>query len=279
VSYCKSLDGKSLAYAGLLACIAFLSQPAHAEAGFIGGFVGNTLMTNGTTSGIVDFAVYQNDGTMGGNWTLQLGISGVATDGFGSGIDTTAQYVYFYEVVNVGSTKYGDLFVNSYSNPYSSGGWLLGKVFNEAVDGAVGPATNRYLGTIPTGPDSSGIHPSANDGVLSTPLTSSFISDGSTVRPLAINTLGGGGVPADFAWVNFPLAGTTQLSPAQYSPVLFLTSNTAPTYASGGLQSTSGTASAGIPSEAPEPGTLAIWGLGLATFGIVSARRRSRTGA
>src|SRR5207248_406366 len=129
-------------------------------AGFLSGFTGYSQMSDFATSdGIVNFAVYQNNGTTQ-NWATDLSGGGNPTIVTpllpGGGIpDTTAAYVYFYQVVNNNpvppdsnlSAFYVSLGV---STPYTSAGYLSATVFSDA-SGAVGPAGNQFLGPEPTG--------------------------------------------------------------------------------------------------------------------------------
>src|SRR3569623_536718 len=240
MSYCKSMERKSLACACLLDGIAVALQPAAAEAGFLTGFSGWTMMSdNSTATELVNFTVYQNDGTSGGNWTPQLGVS--PTDGTGGGVDTQAQYVYMYEVVNVGgaTSKIGFFNINSYDQPYSSAGWLSGKVFNDGA--AVGPSGNQYIGTEPgsTPPDDqlNGVPSTSGLSLSGTP----FANSATAVNPAGADAGGLGN--SDFAAFGFLSGITHTFLSGKFSSVLFLTSNTAPTYSGGNVLDTQTTGS------------------------------------
>ncbi|HJT35494.1 MAG TPA: PEP-CTERM sorting domain-containing protein [Pirellulales bacterium] len=268
----------------LVAAWAALCGPANAQ--FQPGFTGWTEFADAGSSagGVVDFAVYQNTGADGGNWVSQLGLgssiasAGVLDSSGGSTVDSTASYVFFYEVVNTapaaGNGSIANFNVNSYTTPYTSGGWLNNYVFNDmAVTN-----THPYIGTQPTGtpPDNQQYYyPSAMGQSLdsATPFTNSGVS---TTAPTGVASLGGAdnGGQATFQWTTF--FGNHLLTANHYSPVLFLTSNTTPSYAPGSLSSTSGMnpSDGNIPTQAPEPATLLMWGAGALGVAVMIRRRR-----
>lgn len=259
---------------------------SQANAQFQPGFTGWTEFADAGSSagGVVDFAVYKNDGNNGGDWTQQLGLTGALTgvvdSNNGNTVDSTAQYVFFYEVVNTapaaGNGSIANFNVNSYTTPYTSGGWLTNYVFNDAAV----TNTHPYIGTQPTGtpPDNQQYYyPSVMGQSLdsATPFTNSGVT---TTAPLTVSSLGGsggGGGEATFQWLNFG-PNNHLLTANHYSPVLFLTSNTTPSYAPGSLSSTGGShpSDGNIPTQAPEPATLLMWGVG--AFGLTLMIRRRR---
>lgn len=266
----------------LIAGWAVLCGQANAQ--FMPGFTGWTEFADAGSSagGVVDFAVYANTG--GGNWVSQLGLTsdlaGVADASGGSTVDSTASYVFFYEVVNTapaaGNGSIANFNINSYSNPYSSGGWLNNYVFNDAAV----TNTHPYIGTQPVGtpPDNQQYYyPSVSGQSLdsTTPFTNSGVS---TTAPTGVASLGGAGNggSATFQWTTF--FGNHLLTASHYSPVLFLTSNTAPSYAPGSLSGTTGlNASDGnIPTQAPESATLLMWGAGALGLTFMIRRRRKQ---
>lgn len=273
----------------LVAALAAICGQANAQ--FQPGFTGWTEFADSGSSagGVVDFAVYQNSGADGGNWVSQLGLSssiasaGVLDSNGGNTVDSTAQFVFFYEVVNTapaaGNGSIANFNVNSYTTPYTSGGWLNNYVFN---DTAV-TNTHPYIGTQPTGtpPDNQQYYyPSVMGQSLDSamPFTNSGVT---TTAPTGVASLGGagGGGAATFQWTTF--FGNHLLAASHYSPVLFLTSNTTPSYSAGSLSSTSGmNASDGnIPTQAPEPATLLMWGAGaLGLAAMIRRRRKLATG-
>jgi len=227
-------------------------------------FTGYTQMSDSSSAtDVVNFAVYNNTS---GNWATALGVTPTA------GADTAASYVYMYEVVNNGgaSSKIGDFNISSYDQPYTSSGFLSGTVFSDGA--AVGPAGNQFLGANP------GSMP-ADDPVNNSPSVSgvaapTFAASGGAVNPLGSNPGGpGNGDFASFIFLNFSAQQT--LTSGLFSSVLFLTSNVAPTYSEGQVLniSNSSFSDGGIPTQAPEPTTLAIWGLGTLGLALVARRR------
>ncbi len=253
-----------LIYMASAVCLAVALLPAPAKAGFLTSFTGYTQMSDApTATEVVNFAVYQN---LGGNWATQLGVTA------SPGADLTAQYVYMYEVVNNGgaTSRIGFFNVNSYDGAYTSSGFLSGTVFSDGS--AVGPAANRYLGPNPGSmpPDD----PVNNRPSVSGVSAPTFVANGSAVNPSASNT--GGASNSDFATFGF-LSGVTQtLTSGLFSSVLFLTSDIPPTYSEGQVLNFSNSQSSdgGIPTAAPEPATLAMWGLGTLGFAFVARRRK-----
>jgi hypothetical protein len=257
----------ALTFASCLAIVAF--APAPARAGFMPDFTGYTQMSDSATAtDVVNFAVYNNTS---GDWATALGVTPTA------GADTSASYVYMYEVVNNGgaTSRIGSFNVNSYDQPYTSSGYLSGTVFSDGA--AVGPAGNQYLGANP------GSMP-ADDPVNDNPSVSgvaapTFASSGGAINPLGSNT--GGSINSDFASFGFfNLSFNQTLTSGLFSSVLFLTSNVAPTYSEGQVlnTSTSSFSTGGIPTQAPEPATLAIWGLGTLGVAFAVRRRKRRAG-
>ncbi|HVX09707.1 MAG TPA: PEP-CTERM sorting domain-containing protein [Pirellulales bacterium] len=242
--------------------------PSSAEAGFLTEFTGYTQMGDSSTAtDVVNFAVYQNDGTDGGDWATQLGVTPTA------GADLTAQYVYLYEVVNNGgaNSKIGYFNVNGYDGAYSSSGYLSGTVFSDGS--AVGPAGNQYLGPNPSSPPAD--NPTNSGPSVSGLSTPTFVAAAGAVDPAA--STAGGVINSDFASFTFTSGPFTQtLTSGLFSSVLFLTSSTPPTYSEGQVLNVSNFQSSdgGIPTQAPEPATLALWGLGTVGFALVGRRRK-----
>lgn len=237
------------------------------HAGYMASFTGYTQMSDSSTATeVVNFAVYNNTS---GNWATALGITPSA------GADTGAAYVYLYEVVNNGgsSSTIGNFNVNSTATPYTSSGFLNHVVFSDGS--AVGPAGNQYLGPNPASmpPDDPSNSAPSVSGVTPGP---TFVSSASAVNPFGSNT--GGSANGDAA--QFVFLSTTNFSQSLtsglFSTVLFLTSNIGPLYSTGRVLNTvtGNSSDGGIPTQAPEPATLAIWGLG--TLGLAFAARKRR---
>lgn len=264
---------KSVAIVVWLGGVAWAAWPVVTQAGFLPQYTGNTQMSDAGASagGVVDFAVYQNP--TGHNWAADLGVTSALS---GSGADTTASYVYFYEVVNTapnaGNGMIAHFNVGNSGTPFTSGGWLNGYVFNDANNNAVGPPSNPFLGPAASGDDPFTNQPSHSGVTLGTP---PFTNDGvSPTNPTGVASLGGdgGGATATFLWTI--LFGNSLLNQNSYSPVLFFTSGASPAYADGSISGSSGLnpADGGIPSQAPEPTALVMWGLGT-LGGLVFGRK------
>jgi hypothetical protein len=269
-------------WTGRIAALALLlgTSPITAEAGFLSQYTGNTQMSGAGTSasGVIDFAVYQNPS--GHNWAADLGLSSAVTGQLSGGgvVDTSANYVYFYEVVNTAPSGSGMISIFNIGNagiPFTSGGWLRGYVFSDASNNAVGPVGNAFLGPAASGDDPFTGQPS-NSGVSlgNPPFTN---TDVSPTDPTGVASLGGASSmgTATFLWTI--LFGNALLGQNAYSPVLFYTSNSAPVYAGGSISDPSGLnpSDGGIPGQAPEPATLLIWSMG-AIGCLITARHRSR---
>lgn len=260
---------RGAALAAGLAAVSLAISPAAVQGGFLTQYTGNTQMSDSGASvgGVVDFAVYQNP--TGQNWETDLGISSAVT---GSGVDATAAYVYFYEVVNTAPNAGNGLIahfnVGNSGTPFTSGGWLKGYDFNDANNNAVGPPSNPFLGPAASGNDPFSNQPSHSGVSLGSP---PFTNNGlSPTNPMGVAALGGpgSGGTATFLWTI--LDGNSLLGQNSYSPVLFFTSDMSPVYANGSISDSSGLnpADPGVPSqEAPEPATLGIWALGALVVG------------
>ena len=267
---------KSVVIVAWLGSFALAAWPAAAQAGFLSQYTGNTQMSGSGTSvgGVIDFAVYQNP--TGHNWAADLGVTSALS---GSGIDTTANYVYFYEVVNTapdpGDGMIGHFNVGDGGTPFTSGGWLNGYVFNDAANKPVGPPSNPFLGPAASGDDPFANQPSHSGVTLGSP---PFTNDGVVpTNPTGVASLGGvaGGGTATFLWTI--LFGNSLLGQNSYSPVLFFTSGSSPGYTDGSISGSSGLnpADGGIPGQAPEPATMVMWGLG-SLGGLVFGRKAFR---
>jgi hypothetical protein len=254
--------------------------PATSQAGmFLPEFTGHTQMAETAgfpdSDGIVNFTVYFND--TASDWRLVLGIGSVveAPDG----LDSTARYVFFYQVVNTNPITTEQPLVNfsvdSGGSPYSSVGYLDATVLVDFDGDDVGPSGNRYLGTegSPHKPDDivNGI-PTESGVPLYSDFTSdlpdAFIANGNAVNPNSFQRdPNGDQFVADFTF-------SPSLTADRFSSLLFLTSNQAPTYRQGNISSSNTNANGDVPAHVPEPASLAIWGIGLAVVTASSARYR-----
>ena len=272
---------KKVAMLTTVAISALMLHPSTASAAFLPAFSGYTQMSDfGISDGLINFSVYQNNGTTG-NWITDLALTGsppvpVTLAGATTGLE---KFVYFYEVVNnnpiapeANLTQY---YVYSGPSPYLSAGYLVANVFRDD-GGAVGPAGNEFLVTgadPPPPPDASTGAPSHSgaDSVPGSPPDTPpfFVANGGTTAPTAAST---GGAPDNFAKFFFLASTPLGIPPngigtAGFSPVLFLTSDVGPTYDEGNLRDGGAISNGGVPVQAPEPNTL--WLPVAAIFGFV----------
>lgn len=244
---------------------ALLLSPCSARAGFLTAFTGNTQMSDYSNSdGIVNFAVYQNTTA---NWATALGLSPSTLSG-GGAIDTAAQYVYFFQIVNTDPNANGIdpplevLKVASGQIPYGSAGFLSNTVFNDTSGSAVGPSGNRYLGSEgpPSSPEDKGDNSSETGSFLNS--TTPFVSAASAYNPQQADVGGAGaGNFADFVWG--PVAGSGEIPLGSFSSVVFLTSNMAPSFGEGDLRDGSPLSDGPIPVQGPEPASWVLSILGI----------------
>ena len=270
----------SATIAAWLAGIVLTAWPAALQAGFLSQYTGNTQMSDSGASvgGVVDFAVYQNPA--GHNWAADLGLTSALSGTGGGSPDTSAGYVYFYEVVNTapnaGNGSIAHFNVGNTDAPFTSGGWLKGYVFNDANNKAVGPPSNPFLGPAASGDDPFNNQPSHSGVSLgSPPFTNSGVSP---TDPTGVASLGGSGSAntATFLWTI--LFGNSLIGQNSYSPVLFFTSSNSPMYGIGSISDPSGLnpADGGIPSQAPEPATLLMWSIGALGCLVVARKAWSK---
>ncbi len=286
---------RSLFVRAAAVALALVALPRGAEAGtFLPAYTGYTVIgaggpgtpnPTGATDGVINFAVYHNVGGSG-NWATDLGINPSLLT---SGANTTAQYVYFYSVVNTlgpnnpnSSSSDATLFNLSVDtlNHSDSAGVVSGYAFRDApgAGGVVGPVGNQYLGTNASnaGSDFYG------DGSPSYQLT----DDGFPVGNISLtaSTAAQAAIMVSSTSIN-PITGamstlfTFSLAPNQFSTLVFVTSNEPPGYGTASSQGVLGSpgvvsGSAGdVPVPTPEPGTFALLGLGLPLLGWGYARR------
>jgi hypothetical protein len=258
---------KKVAVLAVVGIFILMLSPSRASADFIPAFTGYSRMDDFPTStGVVNFAVYDNSG--GGNWATTLGVPATAVAG-GGAIDTAASFVYFYQVVNQGAASLSAFYVSSGTSPYTSAGYLSATVFTDA-DGAVGPVANQYLGAnpavAPSEPDESDMVPNQS-GVAAPGFAG---GDVVAVAPSAAST---GGAPDGFA--KFFFTPPNVLPAVGYTTVLFLTSNSQPLYAEANIRD--GTISDGaVPVQAPEPSALMLSLVGIMGLGGSYGWRRWR---
>jgi hypothetical protein len=279
-----------------LAIVLALLAASTAQAGFESAFTGNSQtvfdedgVTRGTSDGLINFAVYKNQGGATGNWITDLGLTGLVSATTTSDLPGTSgreEYVYFYQLVNTnpaGSVA-GDsglhlLQIQSGPGDFLAGGYVSGSGFNSATPGlagatgVTGPTSNPSIGP-PTTDGTVG-----NDPVNGTPGFSGgtlggtgFLPVVGAVTPNSLRFVTGDihGQELEFwqfSWdAGFPLGG--------YSTVVFLTSNSRPQYLRGIVHDGS-TTDGDIPSTTPEPATFVSM-LGVLATGLVAWGARGR---
>ncbi|MBI1901913.1 MAG: hypothetical protein HYS13_12485 [Planctomycetia bacterium] len=268
-------------FSTLLCCGVLIALMAgDASAGFVTAFTGNTQMSESANSdGIVNFAVYDN--TDGGDWTTEIpSLGAVSTITSGGAIDTTAKFVFFYQVVNTDPNTGGtdpDLAtfkIASNGVAYSSAGFLSDKVFFDGTAN-VGPSGNLFLGT-------EGTPHKTDDVVDGAPSESGVAAPTFATLAAAVNpeqVIGGLGGVGGFATLQWGAFGEGVIGTGAFSSVVFLTSNNPPVgYGRGNIRDGDPASDGDIPVHAPEPGSLLVWA-GVLGIGAVLVLRRRKTPA
>jgi hypothetical protein len=280
-------------------CLLFLASSAvAARAGFFldapvasvpPGFVGNTqfinpvLLVNSGSDGVVNFGVYARS-VGDADWTDDFGAAVDAA--IGGGVDGTASFVYFYQVVNsdpipvLGAPDDALVQLDVFTPPgtVTSAGDVAGFVFSDltAAGAGTGPAGNVRLGTaadVTAPPDDvfGDASPSEAGPFLSA--AAPFVADGSALSPTSVTFLA--------LQTQFDFA----VPAGAYTSVLFFTSNFAPTHFIADL-SDGGSTSGDIPSPlgpltttpTPEPGTWAMT-IGALAIGLTAVFMNRRKAA
>lgn len=239
--------------------LAVCAIPNAADAMWLGTYSGSnqlTLAPNGGPGplgdGIINFAVYDNI-----NGDFSSIYAGAGTTQFGSGGVTAGRYIYLYQVVNTNPTG-GDnpltgMHLMVVDADIESAGVLADTVFVDA-GGNVGPDGNRRLGTESV----------ANNVALFGFTPTALATDSAAIETMTVTSTG---VSLRFNFTVPPGVPT-----GSYSALLFVSANAAPTVGQGRL--VDGDTTAGdVPVPTPEPGTLALLGLGLPVLGWGYRRR------
>jgi len=264
-----------------------------------GHTVFGTSQRGETTDGTVNFAVYEN-ASPGGDWTQVFGaavaeqIKGLPPDarGVATQVDATADYIYFYQVVNnnpigvVNNPLYGLDVPSPSRESVSSVGYIDGYVFNEngtpvgIINPSLGDSAAGNYG--PTGIDTSifdGL-PTLANVALSGPM---FAPDSNAISPAWGRILTNN---VQFRWDSGGRGsvGATQIEPDGYGSILFFTSHQLPSRCAMGVLYGDGSALGDIiapligepPTPVPEPATLVLIlaGAPLALLGWRRWRRR-----
>lgn len=256
-----------------------LGGAGQAQAGFLAAFEGYSVFGVPAAGGAacpqcdstVSFAVYENNGNTG-NWFSDLGVARVDQWHASTGAE---KYVYMYEIVNTDPLVIpgtADSPLENFNatwgpkgtaNPFVSGGYLNGSVFQNV-------SRQIVVDQVP------------NDGVPDALQLISPIVAGVGVNPNLLrasneinNWCSSAAVPGVLdECMLWDFAGVNNIPAGGMSSILFLTSNYAPTeYRWGETESPGGFGTAGDLPSIPEPGTIALLGLGLAGLGFTKRRR------
>lgn len=262
-----------------------------AQAAFLPGYSGNSQFINphASSDGVVNFGVYANTD---GDWTNDFGLPANTIQQLfelspgpsviGNGIDSAANFVYFYQIVNTdpdpatdATLKELEINLPEGTSLVTSAGYLDGHVFDDPTDatlpagpdGATGPTGNARLGTDPdTTPDPDDVDgdgaPSESGVVLT-----GFAAIGGAINPNWAEEAD----PFTLQFIFVPSVIPT----GSYSSVFFLTSNVGPDYLPAQLEDTDDT-NADIPVPNPELGTFAmtISAFACALGAVIAARRK-----
>jgi hypothetical protein len=234
--------------------------------------MGNTGINPEAADGHFSFAVYENDG---GNWVDDLMgemFSGVV-DLAGTEVDTNAQYVYFYQIVNSNLFTSGDehqldsALVKAVGASVTSVGYLATTMFQS------GPGDNDAGNKVKL-PGNPGL--GEQDFVADIPGDDIFSEhDGTSVglvmdvnaKPIGSAIIEGDDVEWIFA---------SQLKPSEYTSVFYYTSDLAPSLTTGMLF---GSLAIGdvisTTSAVPAPPAIALALLGVPFMGVIRRRRNA----
>lgn len=255
-----------------------------AQAGFVAGFSGNsqTEVDGGgdphpASDGLINFAVWDTSTGTLGNWIADFAAMGITANSLETilGASGFESYVYLYQMVNTNPTAPDSnlKLLQIEGNAFLEGGYLStvggGVGFDELGVGVTGPVGNTALGTATTDSapgdgapgDDTGALDATPFGLLATakiPQGLSFLSAENLWEFDFPNPTG----PADFS-----------LLTNEFSTIVFLVSNIAPSYLPGRVHD--GDVTFGdVPSTTPEPGTFAMSAVALAIASAVAASRR-----
>jgi hypothetical protein len=177
---------------------------------------------------VINFAVYENTS---GNWATALGLT--PTKLGTPAVDTSAAYVYFYQVSNVGTSGISQVQIGADVSTVTSIGYISSTIFNDtaANGGAVGSSSNLFLGPHTTtgasaDPSLNGLPTYASAGYLGHPTTpftsgSQNPSAGSFTGPYIFSN------PTGTLSIRFFFldGGDPTLDVGESSSILFITSN------------------------------------------------------
>ena len=265
--------------AALIAGLIMLSCTPGARATYIGGLIGNTRPGGGNANYTINFAVLNpfmgnpND-TWAADRTGMLNVNGAFRPGQGSpALDTNAQYLYLYQVVNNSPMNGPTLKFQLLSLPFdtnsgaiTSWGAFLGLGFSD--DNGVVNTTNSF-------------------GLDNVPFDNPAVINIGVTNP-SVAMIGGLGIPPSTDVVRITATmgrfdatwGLTHLAPGEISSVYGFTTNLPPTVFTPRNTGVGGTDNAmpvgWVASPVPAPGALALLAIGSAlATPLVPRRRRS----
>jgi hypothetical protein len=268
----------------LCAALALLATASAGRAEFLTDLTGNTQTTNGSgLDGTYNFAVLdqKTGGVKGNEWGAV--VNPAATDpahrydpvfdkrfiqGSGSGaLDTTARYLYLFQIVNNGTGTDG---INSVALSVDPSLITSFGYFGKPGEGGVGG--NDNLGAVNSnndlGQDGSHFNGKANAGVSRPAIVA--LNDGSSVAPQDVTVSLTNGQLV----VTFPTSGLAQ---GNRSVLIGFTSNDSPGIAPQNVfrfDGSSGSAFGQAPIPMPEPSAYVLMGVGVGCAGLLLWRRR-----
>lgn len=285
--------------------------------GFVGNSQMSDDTTPGVfDSAVVSFAVFHN--ADGGSWVTALQNflgAGSATlnpkllVGGGATLDTNAQYVYMYQVVStVATTSNLEELKAPGANIFTSAGQFVGQIFQTLSPQPPGPPPGPLAPTNVTGtqhpgavlPSTLGLgtltgtddvpdgNPSASNGLVLNIVNNpgnpgTTVWDASAVDLFGAGTIGdgSGNLTWHFGGIPDPSIGGQQnkIAPDNTSSIMFATSDVAPAGFNTGFIHNTGQSNGDLPTPAPEPGSLVLAGMGIASLLGYHVRRRKLNAA
>lgn len=274
--------------------LALVAMPRAADAAWMAGFGGSSLVSSpaGTADGVINYAVWQNNGLNGGDLFAQIGIDKANELAGTTGTAyKTAQYAYVYEIVNTKYNTNAEAVLSGFFIEVNQGN-LAGVAYATNSAGTQGYVFSELVGVTTTkvGPggdtgnhrlDGGAVEDHTNAGA---PVTTIGQPNGVALDSAAVRS----NITAD--WDFFPPSGATQalkftfqndngtgikkgINTNGFSTLLIVTSNYRPEFSGGSLQD-GGNAMGSVPVPTPEPATIAMFGMALPLLGFGYFRRQ-----